>query len=243
MSSDVSSRRASPRWFSGAALLVAGGAIGVLAGRWSAMTGSARDAVAAAPEPATAGSGIDDLRRSIDDLARALRERPLSSPSASNSLDVAPTERQPALSDTAGLDRLASAVERLDELLRASPSRAGAGPAEARGSGGASIGPGYPSIAAMRASVEAIRRAHPDDIDSYASREFSRAHVLWTREDVIQRYGLPLRVEPNGDHSVNLVYEGIDLGDQRCFITFCGRIEPGGLVIDVGVYFASKDDR
>lgn len=242
MSQDSSSR-ALPPWFAAAALLVAGAAIGVFAGRWSAMSGPARDAVAAAPEASSGSPGLDELRRSIDDLARALRERPAAPPSRPSSLEVAPAERQSALSDAAGLDRLAGAVERLDELLRAGSARSGAAPAESRPSNDASIGPGYPSIASMRASIDAIRRVHPDQIDDYAYREFSRAHVLWTREDVIGRYGLPWRVEPNGDHQVNLIYEGIDLEDQRCFIRFSARIETGGLVTDVGVYFGSKDDR
>lgn len=231
---------ASPSWFAALALLCGGAAFGVLAGRWSASPGGESPSLpSAAPESI---AGVDDLRRSIDDLARALRERPSALAPRAPSADGAADSRLPALADGPGLERLTSAVERLNELLRASPARSGAAPAPSRSGAGAMIGPGFASLDAMRASIDAIRRAHPDDIDSYASREFSRAHVLWTREDVIDRYGLPLRVEPNGDHQVNLIYEALDLPDQRVYFCFCTRIEPGGLLVDAGVYFGSKDD-
>jgi hypothetical protein len=65
-------------------------------------------------------------------------------------------------------------------------------------------------------------------------QEFSSAHVLWTREEVIARYGLPMRTDSEGDHGLRLVYAGLEDPDHWdiCFYT---RLEPGSLVTGAGI--------
>jgi hypothetical protein len=229
-------------WLAAIALLLAGAVVGVFAGRWSASSGTiSRDAISTTHDSASDTVGLEDLRHSIDDLSRALRERPISLAPPTVRSDSASPDRQPALPDLTAFDRLASAVERLDELLRAGPSRSGSSLAASKPNFGTKLGPGYPSLASMRTVIDAIRGAHPDDVDTYANKEFSRAHVLWTREEVIERYGLPMKTDTNGDRGLSLVYEGFDTTEERCYFTFQTGIEPGSLVTDVGFFCGSKD--
>jgi hypothetical protein len=230
-------------WLAAIALVLAGAVVGAFAGRWSASSGATgRDSIAVTRDSASDTAGLEDLRHSIDDLSRALRERPTQLAAPTIHSNSVPPDRQPALPDLTAFDRLGSAVERLDELLRAGPSHSGSTLAAPKPSFGAKSGPGYPSLASMRTVIDTIRSAHPDDIDSYANREFSRAHVLWTREDVIERYGLPMKTDANGDQGLNLIYEGFDTTEERCYFLFQTRIEPGSLVTDVGFFCGSKDD-
>jgi len=88
----------------------------------------------------------------------------------------------------------------------------------------------------MVARIDALRAEHPDELDSLAGQEFSKAHVLWTRDDVIQRYGLPSRTENNGDNGLNLLYEALAAHAEHCFFVFATRMEPGSLVTYVEFY-------
>jgi hypothetical protein len=224
------------RWLAAVALTLAGAVVGAFAGRWSASSGAiGREPVAPSHELGPDTSGLQELRYSIDDLARALRERPSGVTPATFHSDSISPERQPALPDLAGLDRLANAVERLDELLRAGPVRSETASGAQRRTSGAPMGPGYPSLEAMRSRVVSIRSAHPDEFNDIVAQEFSSAHVLWTREDVIARYGLPIRTDPQGDHGgLSLIYPGLDDPDHW-ELYFSTRLEPGSLVTGAGL--------
>jgi hypothetical protein len=205
-------------------LALAGVAVGVVAGRWSASRGFAEhDPVLPAREVPQDAASLDALRYSIDDLARALRER--SSPVGASSPRAEPVvaDRQPVPFDATAFDRLAIAVEHLDALLQNGAGRA-------RPTVGSLKGPGFASLAAMSARADAIRGAHPDDPNALVAEELSKAHILWTRDDVVEHYGLPKGIQPNGDSWLRLIYDAFDDHGEHCDFVFSTRIEPGSLV-------------
>jgi hypothetical protein len=163
--------------------MLLGGVAGVLIGRWTAEASTVT--VAQQPDPSAA---IADLRRAMDEGFSGLRDQ----------IQRASRDRgsREQVNQSAGdLDRLTVAVEKLNGLLEAK----GVWPAPAgrRRSGGSEPwqGPGYPSIDGMWLRVREVAD-NPDPKDLIElNKEFLSAHLLWSRQDVIDRYGPPSRVE------------------------------------------------
>ena len=191
------------------ALVLSGCVMGWLVARWSA-TPPIADHVSAesATQSADITPALIDIRRAIEGLYPALHAGASTPLSTSSSADLVAPAREPIASDAHGLDRLTSAVERLTELLQN-----GAGSGESRGS--ASVGsetwrgPGFPSLAMLHQRLEAMRQ---DDVKAWIQSggiELSRVHILWSRENVLDRYGTPSRTQASGQtHEVWLFYDG-----------------------------------
>lgn len=211
--------RSSP-WPVGA-LVLAGVTVGVVVTRWSSTpTGVAPAATAASPAPTA--DELTALRREIEQLSRDVREQ-LAAASAGSAA------RSPAKSDDPDLARLATAIERCNELLseRASDPNSSAG--RARAAWAASQGEGYPSLEALRQEVV---DAHDNDVDGRYEAALSTAkkkHVLWSREDVIARYGSPAQATA-GEHALSLTYPAADDARQSCTLNF---VLMQGVVLDV----------
>jgi hypothetical protein len=177
------------------ALALSGCAVGILLGRWttSPAPASEHSVEAAAPQPDMRPL-LEEIKRAIETLPQAMRERHDPDPASA-------TGRESATTSSETLDRMTVAVERLNDLL-------------ARGAVGSGVGstptdvvkgPGYPSLEAVWQTVDSGLVPTDPDSMSKVNTELTRAHLLWRNEDLIQRYGASSGVGQKGS-AIQLVY-------------------------------------
>ncbi len=121
-----------------------------------------------------------------------------------------------------------AAIARLEQLVRDLAQR----PPNTSGARSPSV-PGRASIRDIRVAFERVRDSEYAALDDVLTSE----HLLWSVEDVVARYGLPARVEPQ-QSSPSLIYELDDDGSAQnppsvSFDTQAGRVTrvavfPGG---------------
>lgn len=175
--------------FAAGALVLAGCAVGLLLGRWTVSRPEVeRDTPASAAQPDLTPL-LAEIRRSNDALLLAIRERREPQPS-----NIGGGAREPVATDPAPLDRLATAVEKLNGLL-------------ARGAGGTGSGwvpteqvqgAGFRDLQALWDRIDALKATGGSNWQEAADTELTAAYHLWTVEDLFTRYGNHARVQANG---------------------------------------------
>lgn len=161
------------------ALALSGVAVGLMLGRWTAAPAQTSEHEGAAISPQTDLTPVlAQVQRSTDTVLQALRDgRDPGAPRESS--------RESAVTSADGLQRLTTAVEKLNGLLERNALGAGRYPAAAD----VSKGPGYPSLDALWQKIDSMAASADPDLQSKVNSELTRAHLSWMNEDLIQRYG------------------------------------------------------
>jgi hypothetical protein len=179
-----------------AALLVSGCAIGLLLGRWTGSTTAAEHSPPEAQaQPQDLKPILEDIRRAVEALPQAIRERRDPQPASGGA-----REAMPASPDT--FAELTAAVQRLNTLLDRGAINAGGG----RPGAAPWKGAGYPSLESMWQRIDVLHQGDPQSVTGSVNSELIRLHLAWTREDVFERYGAPTAVYP-GERGIGVVYK------------------------------------
>lgn len=190
-------------------LVLAGAALGFFVGRWT--TGSPQDPTAPPSAPAN-----QDLAPILAEL-RKLNETLSIQSHGSDPASTPGPNREPATPRSDTTDRFEAAVERLDQILKGAESRLGRGQATIEGL----KGEGYPSLDAMFQRAESLKETFGDELRA--------RHILWSVEDVVERYGKPSTINsPN--NCVYLLYTRRDVsgGDEEVTFTIAGGLVVAG---------------
>lgn len=99
------------------------------------------------------------------------------------------------------VDRLSAAIEKLNGLLE----QGGIGAAKAAPSMSKFKGPGYPSVDALWKRFDEQVRPNTNVWDEALKDELFAAHFAWTRDDIVERYGIPASLEAS-DHGIDFIY-------------------------------------
>jgi hypothetical protein len=170
------------------ALLVSGCAMGLLLGRWtSGPTTPDHSLPEAQAQPQDLKPILEDIRRGIGTLAQVMRDSPARS-------EALAASREPAAANPEALDRLTAAVEKLNGLLERGAIAAGAN----RVSSDIPKGSGYPSLSALWQKIDSIHSPDDPDWQSKAETEVTRAHLMWTIEELVARYGASSSISTSG---------------------------------------------
>jgi hypothetical protein len=198
------------------ALALSGVAVGLVLGRWTAATiqPDERDSAAVSAQTDLAPVLIQ-VQRSTDAVLQALREgRDLEAPREPS--------RESATARADVLQRLTTAVEKLNGILE----RGGVNAGRSQASTEVTKGPGYPSLDALWQKIDSMAAGEDPDKWSEINTEMTRAHLLWTNEDLVQRYGVSSSVSTG--NSIILTYQrwSVDSGRPRdlCFMLNDGLI-------------------
>lgn len=203
--------RSPARPFAWIVALAVGVAIGVAVAPW--VTPRAASGAEAAPSAAAhAAPDFAALQRAIERLPQELREQ-LSV--------VVPTDvaRAPIGGPSGDVERLALAIERLNELLASRSIESQASEARAHAAWAAAQGEGYPSLAVLEDTLLDARANDVDDRFGSALEEACRKHRFWTREDVVARYGAPAAVQVM-ESSLLLAYAVPQNTREDCLLRF-----------------------
>lgn len=162
------------------ALVLAGCAVGILLGRWTAPREPAPTKDESSVAQIDFAPLVAEIRRSNDLLqSKVEREAPAGAP--------APSSREPGTATTDNSDRIAQAIERLSAALEHTGGgvRTVSLPIESQ------KGPGYASLDAMCDRAVALAQLKAPDSWRAARTEFCQVHTGWTREDLVAHYGAP----------------------------------------------------
>src|SRR5260221_6664137 len=129
---------------------------------------------------------LEEIRRAIEALPQAMRVRHEPQPAGA---------RESAVATTEALGELTVAIQKLNGLLDRGGINVGVG----RPPTDAVKGPGFPSLEAMWRRVDSVVVPTERDSQGKIDTELTRAHLLWTNEDLIQRYGASSGAGQNGD--------------------------------------------
>ncbi len=211
-------------WLAAITLLAIGVVSGVLIERWLAASNATQ--VASTARDSTNGdvtASLAELRLAIDKLPSSVRDQ------VRDELAGA-TARQPIDGAASDIARLAQAVEQLNQLLAKPEFKSETKRALGRGAPESWKGPGYPAIDTMCKRFDELRLGAIGDWRQASEEEFTNAHMLWTRDDVIARYGPPHRA--NTTAGIGLVYDqyAFQEPDATCWIEFTTQ---EGVVTDV----------
>jgi hypothetical protein len=192
-----------------ATLVLLGCTVGIFLGRWIAAPAVDREPPSA--DSSAALAEIAELRRTIEEELRSRRAQ----------LQVESRDagtRVPAVANAGDLDRLTAAVNRLDAALEATRSRAEPVAPSRFMQYQLGKGLGFASIDAMWVRTQ----EKAGDADPAALVDLNRAlnvaHLLWSRDEVLARYGGPSRVEGMNNAGVRLLYDSA--ASPGCIITF-----------------------
>jgi hypothetical protein len=216
------------------AILIAGVALGVAADRWLATSPRPSEAAAAHDDSGRdVAAALTDLRRAIDSLPASVREQ------VRDELSSA-TKREPVDTSESDVTRLTRAVEQLNEVLGKTGGGVGANQLRAKGALESWQGPGYASLEAMQRKLEGLCRDKGDDwadfVDSFES-ELTKAHLLWTREDVVDRYGAPDSIDTASGLGLAYNQHSFKIPRRNCWFEF--RTQDG---LITKVCFVSEND-
>jgi hypothetical protein len=203
------------------ALLVSGCAIGLMLGRWTSGPTTAEHSLPETQaQPQDLKPILEDIRRALERPPQAAREQHESiSPSASAREAVVPTPEV--------FERLTVAVERLSGLLE----KGGSNIAGGRAATESWKGPGYASLEDMWQRIDVLHGTDLKDMTGPVDKELLANHLLWTREDLFDRYGAPSTVYP-GESWISLAYSRVAKGEEPAIVQFVTR---EGLVTQVGI--------
>lgn len=164
---------------------------GLLVGRWTAT--DEQSATREWPDEKTA-SALDALR---EEFARAH--------SSERVVLTEPAPARVAATETAEAERFEAVAAKLERLIRelerASPLSGPRRPPN----------PGRASLAEVRADL-ALRGSSGEALDALGD-ELTRAHLLWSLSDLVERYGPPRRIDTPGMGWLSVFY-AFD-GDER----------------------------
>jgi hypothetical protein len=171
------------------AFVLAGVVVGFLADRWASSSNEAERPSIVRPAPnQDLTPALSSLQRAVEELSRTMRSKSGTEPETA-------TTRTPDAPAVPPFDRLATAIEHLNELLSS-----GAGRALGRQVVlDAWKGPGLPSKEALSQRIEGAAAARPQNWQDKLDPELTRAHLAWTLQDVFERYGAPTVLD-SGDH-------------------------------------------
>ncbi len=164
-------------------------------------------------------AAISTLRTDIDERFSQIERQTLRSPADGTARSlVAPAD--PTGSDA---QRLEAVLAKLEQLLKSQPqgSLVDSGPVsrltrELKG-------PGYPSLEAMRQQgLNWLQTPQAKDAP-HLFEQWRQAHMFWSGDDVITRYGRPKRVWWGSTYQ--LVYDGFDTEKETCEIIFKVDVE------------------
>jgi hypothetical protein len=179
-----------------AALVLSGCAVGLLLGRWTSTPVAVERTL---PEIQAQQQDLmpvlENIQRTCEALLQVVRERGAVP-------QPAPSSREAAVPHPEPLDRLATAVERLNELLHETGGHMGIRSTAVE----KWKGPGFPSLYAVWQRVKAISEANGPDWSVKLTTELTRTHLVWTREDLFERYGSPT-VLGASERGLDLTYE------------------------------------
>ena len=171
-----------------AALLVSGCAIGLLLGRWTSSPPPPSDHESAVVLPQTdLAPLLTEIKQSNEAVLLALRDR-------RNPESQSGSSRESATANPDVIQNLTAAVDKLNGLLERGTIGAGA----SRVTGDFTKGSGYPSLSAVWQKIDSITSPDDPDWQSKAETELTRAHLLWTIEDLIVRYGAGTQTGTSG---------------------------------------------
>jgi len=178
------------------ALVLAGCAVGLILGRWTAPS---LPAFARGTElPVTQldlTSVVAELQRINESILRVRRQADEGSRSEAGTREAVATSPEV-------LHRLALAVEKLNDRLPKGDGHVGVrSPAMERWKG-----PGYPSMDLIWQRAKALSISNSDDWNDKLSSELSQAHLAWLRDEVLDRYGAPTAMEAF-DRGLGLIYQ------------------------------------
>jgi outer membrane murein-binding lipoprotein Lpp len=179
------------------ALVLAGCAVGILLGRWTAVSSPASE------HNTETGALQADLRPAMAEIQRTSETILQTIQARGNTPPFTPSQRESATFAPDNLDRLTTAIETLNALLQTNGGRVGGrSPAIEKWKG-----PGFPTLDALWTRVHQIARANDPDWGEKFDSEMRQAHLAWTREDLFERYGAPT--------ILNAKDRGLELGYQR----------------------------
>jgi hypothetical protein len=182
----------STRWIAIAALVLSGGVVGVIVGRWTFEPPPAVATPFDTPVRVDLAPLIEEIRRANESVLHAVSDSERSVPVNST--------REVAVLDSNALSRLTSTLERTNELL----SRAGNGLRGQPSGLEKWKGDGFASIDAMAARMAQF--VGSDQWSDVTEEEFRVRHAGWTRDEVLARYGPPKSISAN-ERGVHLNYE------------------------------------
>jgi hypothetical protein len=176
------------------ALALSGLAVGILIGR-----NLAPSAPAAKPDEAVASIDLDPIVKELRQINESVQRL---------------TRVGPAPVDSAAATGTSKPISETSQLVAATPEPQRS--IDGRRDGAASLrsepsrwkGAGYPSIDAMFERITELVKAagnSASDARTVVYRELCRAHFLWTRDDVLDRYGVPDYTQPEAN-GINLIY-------------------------------------
>lgn len=204
------------------ALLGTGAVVGIACDRWMQASRPIRAELLVDTNDAVADA-LTELRKAVAAIPAELDKQMHAEPSLVS-------ERRPVQAPDSGVVGLTRAVDRLEELLaRHALQGSGVRPfGQSRSEPWK--GPGLASLDVMRAKLQAHQRRASDAWEDEARQEFTRAHLLWTRDDVLERYGAPGHVA--AAEVIGLVYDQVSfvLGEDNCWFEF---ITSQGIVTEV----------
>jgi hypothetical protein len=185
-----------------AALLLSGIVVGILIGRWTASpasVGAHSEVVPTQVDQSLVLAAIQDLKQT---LSRPTRE------ADGRSLAGAATDESTAI-NSSQIDRLIASVDKLSELIEQRSKSMD----KLRADKTVWEGQGFPSVSAVLDRIHTARRSNDPQWRQKVYGELSDAHSLWTRDEVLERYGKPTSLAGNPG-GVMLVYSR-DSGDGQ----------------------------
>lgn len=185
------------------------------------LVGSSTRVVLPGGDLGASSSSVERIEQAVSDLKRELtrlRESAEDAPKPS-SLVVPPSSERVAAS---GESSTAAAIERIEKaLLELSPRRT----SDRRDLVPSALG--HASLLDVQREFE--RRGGAEADRDEFRRDMTKAHLLWTIDHLIERYGTPRRVDWNGG-SLELVY-GFDGGESPYPNPYARFVLRDGLVV------------
>lgn len=165
------------------ALLLSGIAVGILIGRWAeSQPPMDVHAGGSATVPVDLSPVLAELRQLNETMSR------------SRTGDVPPSQenqgRQVVATGGSASDRLVAAIEKLTESLESGKGRSLTG----KSSDSRRQAPGYGSLDEMWQRIIQQVRSSASGAKEEMGRELTKAHLLWTPDDLVDRYGPPASV-------------------------------------------------
>jgi hypothetical protein len=178
------------------ALVLAGCAVGLLLGRWTAAPAQAAERTGDAPAAQDSAPILAELRK-LNETLQLEHQRSHPVPASPDRETAAPR------SDLA--DRLETAVARMEGVLKTASDRLGRTNAAIQSSKGA----GFPSLDALFQRRQAL--ADGGVVSGLGGGpafqgELMQLHRLWSREDLIERYGVPSFMGGGAERGLMLTY-------------------------------------